>query len=39
MQRLSLLRMIQDRLRTLLGEYIPNRLLSEDVEKYVAPPG
>lgn len=39
MQRLSLFPMIHERLRDLLGGYIPNHLLSEDVEKYVVPPG
>jgi fructokinase len=39
MQRPSLFPMIQQRLKDLLGGYIPNRLLSEDVERYVVPPG
>jgi fructokinase len=39
MQRLSLFPAIQQRLRDLLGGYIPNRLLHEDVETYVVPPG
>lgn len=39
MQRLSLFPMIRERLKGLLAGYIPHRLLSEDVEKYVVPPG
>lgn len=39
MQRPSLLPMIHERLRDLLGGYIANRLLNEDIEKYVVPPG
>ena len=39
MQRLSLFPMIRERLTELLGGYIPNRLLSEDVGGYVVPPG
>jgi fructokinase len=38
MQQRSLFPMIRARLRELLGGYIPHRLLSEDVEKYVVPP-
>jgi fructokinase len=38
MQRLSLFPMIHQRLRDLLGGYIPNPLLNEDVEQYVVPP-
>jgi fructokinase len=39
MQRLSLFPMIRERLSQLLGGYISNRLLNEDVEQYVVPPG
>jgi fructokinase len=39
MQRAFLFPMIQQRLSELLGGYISNRLLNEDIEQYVVPPG
>jgi fructokinase len=39
MQRRFLFPMIHERLRDLLGGYMPMRLLNEDIEQYVVPPG